>query len=190
MFERFTDEGRQAVTLAQEEARLLSHNYLGTEHLLLGLVRDHRSIAARVLARMGVASEAARERVLALLQPGEDDLASYADALDAIGIDLARVRERIESAFGPGALAPRLQLRTTCRRPPLPGALPATPRLKKSFELAWREAELLRQDRIGTEHLLLGLLREGEGIAARVLGGIGVTLTEARARVLELRGTL
>ena len=124
VFERFTDRARRVVVLAQEEARLLNHNYIGTEHLLLGLIHEGEGVAAR--------------------------------SLESLGISLAVVRGRVEDIIGQGVQAPS-------------GHIPFTPRSKKVLELSLREALALGHNYIGTEHILLGLIREGEGVAAQVL---------------------
>src|SRR5262245_41751206 len=118
MFERFTDRARRVVVLAQEEARLLMHNYIGTEHLLLGLIHEGEGVAAK--------------------------------ALDALGIELTEVRSRVEEIIGRGSETPSVHI-------------PFTPRSKKVLELSLREALELGHNYIGTEHILLGLIREGEG---------------------------
>jgi ATP-dependent Clp protease ATP-binding subunit ClpA len=141
MFERFTDRARRVVVLAQEEARMLNHNYLGTEHLLLGLVHEGQGIAAR--------------------------------ALESLGIGLEAVRQQVEEIIGQGQQAPS-------------GHIPFTPRAKKVLELASREAKQLGHDYIGTEHILLGLIREGEGVAAQVLVRLGADLNRARQQVIQL----
>ncbi len=141
MFERFTDRARRAVVLAQEEARLLNHNYIGTEHLLLGLLSE----------RDGVACE----------------------ALESLGITLDAARQEVEEVIGAGSTLQKAHV-------------PFTPRAKKVLEMALREAMQLRCDFIGTEHILLGLVREGEGVAAQVLVKRGAGLNEVRARVMEL----
>jgi len=128
MFERFTERARRVVVLAQEEALLLNHNYIGTEHLLLGLIREGDGVAAQ--------------------------------ALEALGISLDTVRGRVEEIIGQGKDAPT-------------GHIPFTPRAKKVMELSLREALQLGHNYIGTEHLLLGLVREGKGVAAQVLTGLG-----------------
>jgi dihydroneopterin aldolase len=135
MFERLTERARKAVVLAQEEAGLLRHNYIGTEHILLGLLREDKGLAARALAALGVTVEEARERV--------------------------------ESIVGYGAEGPGPQV-------------PFTPRSKKVLELALREALQLDHNYIGTEHILLGLVRENEGVAARVLSDLGVSPDDVR----------
>ncbi len=141
MFERFTDRARRVVVLAQDEARELGHNYIGTEHLLLGLLREGEGMAAR--------------------------------ALDELGISRTAVREQVVEMVGGGGHAQS-------------GHIPFTPRAKKALELSLREASQLSHDHIGTEHILLGLIREGEGVAAQVLGQLGADLARVRAKVLEL----
>ena len=141
MFERFTDRARRVVVLAQEEARLLDHNYIGTEHILLGLVREGEGVAAR--------------------------------ALESLHISLATVRGDIESTVGKGEATPA-------------GHIPFTPRAKKVLELSLREALQLGHNYIGTEHILLGLVREGEGVAARVLQKQGADLDRVRQTVIQL----
>jgi ATP-dependent Clp protease ATP-binding subunit ClpA len=141
MFERFTDEARRVVVLAQEEARLLNHNYIGTEHLLLGLAHEGQGVAAK--------------------------------ALESLGISLEAVRAQVEEIIGQGQSAPV-------------GHIPFTPRAKKVFELSLREALQLGHNYMGTEHLLLGLIREGEGVAAQVLVKLGSDLPRVRQQVLQL----
>jgi ATP-dependent Clp protease ATP-binding subunit ClpA len=141
VYERFTDRAKQVVVLAQEEARMLNHNYLGTEHLLLGLVHEGEGVAAR--------------------------------ALESLGISLGSVRQQVEEIIGQGQQAPG-------------GHIPFTPRAKKVIELAQREADDLGHNYIGTEHLLLGLVREGEGVAAQVLVKLGADLAGVRQQVVHL----
>ena len=141
MFERFTDRARRTVVLAQEEARLLQHNYIGTEHLLLGLIHEGEGVAAK--------------------------------ALESLGIGLAAVRQQVEEIIGRGQQAPS-------------GHIPFTPRAKKVLELALREAIQLGHNYIGTEHILLGLIREGDGVAAQVLVRLGADLNRTRQRVIEV----
>ncbi len=131
MFERFTDRARRVVVLAQEEARLLNHNYIGTEHILLGLIHEGEGVAAK--------------------------------ALESLGISLEAVRAQVEEIIGHGGPAPS-------------GHIPFTPRAKKVLELSLREALQLGHNYIGTEHILLGLIREGEGVAAQVLVKLGADL--------------
>jgi pyridoxamine 5'-phosphate oxidase len=141
VFERFTDRARRVVVLAQEEARLLGHNYIGTEHLLLGLIHESDGVGAR--------------------------------ALESLGVSLVAVRGRVEDIIGRGLASPS-------------GHIPFTPRSKKVLELSLREALSLGHSYIGTEHVLLGLLREGEGVGAQVLIALGANLEVVRARVLEM----
>ena len=141
MFERFTDRARRVVVLAQEEARLLNHNYIGTEHILLGLLNEGEGIAAQ--------------------------------ALESLDIDLASVREEVVKIIGQGQQSPS-------------GHIPFTPRAKKVLELSLREALQLGHNYIGTEHTLLGLIREGEGVAAQVLQQLGAELQKVRQTVIQL----
>ena len=141
MFERFTERARRVVVHAQEEARDLNHSYIGTEHLLLGLMREPESAAARALREM------------------------------AIGRD--QVREQVVEIVGRGSEAS-------------PGHIPFTPRAKKVLELSLREALQLSHNYIGTEHILLGLIREGQGVAAKVLASLGGDLSRVRDKVIEL----
>jgi ATP-dependent Clp protease ATP-binding subunit ClpC len=141
MFERYTDRARRVVVLAQEEARMLNHNYIGTEHLLLGLIHEGEGVAAK--------------------------------ALESLGISLAAVRQQVEAIIGQGPQAPY-------------GHIPFTPRAKKVLELAPREARALGHDYIGTEHILLGLIREGDGVAAQVLVALGADLNRVRQQVIQL----
>ncbi|MDP8959903.1 MAG: ATP-dependent Clp protease ATP-binding subunit, partial [Actinomycetota bacterium] len=141
MFERFTDRARRVVVLAQEEARLLNHNYIGTEHILLGLIHEGEGVAAR--------------------------------ALESLGINLDSVRHQVVEIIGQGAQSPS-------------GHIPFTPRAKKVLELSLREALQLGHNYIGTEHILLGLIREGEGVAAQVLQKLGADLPKVRQTVIQL----
>jgi ATP-dependent Clp protease ATP-binding subunit ClpA len=192
MFERFTEQAREVVVRAQSEARLLRHHYIGTEHLLLGLAHEESGVAVAALNRIGADRAWLRERVRAIVgegAPGTFD-PDDADALRLIGIDLDEVRRRAEETFGPGALdRPR---RWRGRRwfgarcePSASGHVPFTPRAKRALELSLREALRLGHDSIGAEHVLLGLIREGEGIAASLLreaeGGTG----RLRSMVIE-----
>ena len=141
MFERFTDRARRVVVLAQEEARMLNHNYIGTEHILLGLIHEGEGVAAK--------------------------------ALESLGISLESVRGQVEEIIGQGQQAPS-------------GHIPFTPRAKKVLELSLREALQLGHNYIGTEHILLGLIREGEGVAAQVLVKLGADLNRVRNTVIQL----
>jgi ATP-dependent Clp protease ATP-binding subunit ClpA len=172
MFERFTDEARQAVVLAQEEAGQLRHGWIGTEHLLLGLLRADGG-GARLLEAFGVNHAAVRDDVVRIVGRGEEDIDS--DALATLGIDLDAVRERVEKAFGAGALSRG--------RGCGDGHVPFTPRAKKALELTMRESVALGARELRSEHLVLGLLREGDGVAAQILRLHGVALDAVRARV-------
>jgi ATP-dependent Clp protease ATP-binding subunit ClpA len=141
MFERFTERARRVVVLAQEEARLLNHNYIGTEHLLLGLLREGEGVAA--------------------------------GALTSMGIELEAVRSQVEEIIGQGAAEQA-------------GHIPFTPRAKKVLELSLREAHQLGHNYIGTEHILLGLVREAEGVAAQVLVAFGAGMNQVRQQVTRL----
>jgi ATP-dependent Clp protease ATP-binding subunit ClpA len=176
MFERFAEDARQAVVLAQEEAVALHHGWIGTEHVLLGVLRTG-SDGARLLAGFGVDATGVRADVVRRVGRGDDDIDP--DALATLGIDLEAVRERVERAFGPGALSRR----RPCRRGWTGPHVPFTARAKKALELTLREATNLGARDLRTEHLVLGLLREGDGVAARVLTERGVTLAAARAKV-------
>ena len=143
MFERFTDRARRVVVLAQEEARMLNHNYIGTEHILLGLIHEGEGVAAK--------------------------------SLESLGISLEGVRSQVEEIIGQGQQAPS-------------GPIPFTPRAKRVLELCQEAAKELRHNYIGTEHLLLGLIREEQGLAASVLKELGLVLEEVRAEVLEILG--
>jgi ATP-dependent Clp protease ATP-binding subunit ClpA len=188
MFERFTDRAREAVVLAQDEASLLRHNYIGTEHLLLGILREGSGVAARVLERLGVRLEDARSDVARMIGEGLGrEGAEDTEALRAIGIDVEEVRRRIEEAFGPGALdhRPRRRSWRRTRCDPEPGRIPFTPRAKKVLEHSLREARALGHDYIGTEHVLLGLVREGEGMGAQILDARGGRDGDIRRLVTE-----
>jgi ATP-dependent Clp protease ATP-binding subunit ClpC len=141
MFEKFSDRARRVVVLAQEEARLLNHDYIGTEHILLGLVHENEGLAAQVL--------------------------------ESLNVGLDAVRREVEDLVGQGGSPPSEHI-------------PFTPRAKKVLELSLREAIQHGHNYIGTEHILLGLLREGEGVACQVLVKLGASLPKVRARVLQL----
>ncbi len=141
MLERFTDQARRVVDLAQEEARRLNHGYIGTEHILLGLIHEGEGVAAK--------------------------------ALELLGISLDAVREQVEEIIGQGQQVPS-------------GPIPFTPRAKKVLELSLRESQKLGHNYIGTEHILLGLLREGHGVAAQVLEKLGANLDRVRHLVIQL----
>jgi ATP-dependent Clp protease ATP-binding subunit ClpA len=196
MFERFTAGARAAVVNAQAEARELGHRYIGTEHVLIALIADGR--VARLLAADGVDAAFVRadvrRRVDTAVQPDltfTDADAEDAAALKAIGIDLHAVRAAIEANFGAGAL--HLPRPVKKRRWPFGrsgqtgGHIPFTKRAKKVLELSLREALRLRQNFIAPEHIMLGLLREGEGLAMLILRDKGVDVDRLRA---DLESTL
>jgi ATP-dependent Clp protease ATP-binding subunit ClpA len=193
MFERFTAEARTVVVNAQQEARGLGHRYIGTEHVLLGLLADGDSASARALAPDGVDPDFVRGDILRRVGPPPPDLAESAadrdradaEALKAIGIDLDQVRRAIEANFGAGALsfsaedAPKKR-GLFGRSRPTGGHIPFTNRNKKVLELALREAVRLNQNFIAPEHIMLGLLREGDGLAAQILHEKGVDMARLR----------
>jgi ATP-dependent Clp protease ATP-binding subunit ClpA len=171
MFERFTRDARLVVVEAQEEATRLQHGRIGTEHLLLALLRRSTPTTA-VLARHGLTREAVAGSVVGYVGRGDLD----AEALTALGIDLDAVRTTVEATFGPGALDADAPRRGSGRA----GHIPFTPRAKKVLELSLREAIALKQNAISDGHITLGLLREGEGLAAKVLHDLGVDLVDLR----------
>ncbi|MBQ1071000.1 MULTISPECIES: Clp protease N-terminal domain-containing protein [Micromonospora] len=183
MFERFTDRARAVVHHALDEARTEGRRPVGTEHLLLGVLADRDNLAVRLLASGGVEADALRAAVARHTAQGVDGLgAADAAALREIGIDLAAIVARIEESFGPDALreaTPRP--RRWWRRGTHHGTF--SPRAKKVLELSLREALRLRHRHIGTEHILLGLLREGDGLAAAVLTEAGVDIDDLRRRI-------
>lgn len=177
MFERFTQRAREVVMAARDEATGLRHHYVGTEHLLLGLLTGSPGPAARVLAAAGFEPEGVRAEIIRLVGAGSDTLGpSEAEALEAIGIDLDVVRSKLENSFGEGVLDQSHGGR--------PGArLPFTPRAKKSLGLGLREAKHLGHNYLGTEHILLGLIREADGIAGQILA-TKTPLGDLRQRLL------
>jgi ATP-dependent Clp protease ATP-binding subunit ClpA len=170
MFERFTREARQTVVQAQAEAAALHHPRIGTEHLLLGLVGQEGTPAAAALARHGLTRATVLGSVSALV--GDLD----AEALTTLGIDLDAVRERVESTFGPGALDDPARRRGATAA----GHLPFTSRAKKVLELSLREALALKHRHIADGHIALGLLREGEGLAMKIIADHGIDAVELR----------
>lgn len=183
MFERFTDRARTLVRQARDEARSEGQRQAGTEHLLLALLADGDSLAARVLAEAGVRGDDLRERIHRHTAHGATGLAEAdAAALREIGIDLAAIVARIEESFGPDALREAAPSPRRWWRRRYAGG-PFSPRSKKVLELSLREAVRLRHNHIGTEHILLGLLREGRGLAALVLTEAGLDLDDLRRRV-------
>ena len=175
MFERFTADARQVVVLAQQEARELHHSHIGTEHLLLALLAEGSSPAAQALRGHGLELTELRRRVAALSDPGLDG-----DALAVLGIDLEEVRRATEASFGEGALDAK------AHRSGLKGHIPFSDGAKKVLELSLREAIHLKQHHILAGHILLGLLREGRGSAARILLEAGIDLAELRSEVVRL----
>jgi ATP-dependent Clp protease ATP-binding subunit ClpA len=171
MFERFTSDARQVVVGAQHEARRLHHGRVGTEHLLLALLTQEAGTSAAVLTRHGLTHDSVADAVRSYL--GDDGL--DAEALTSIGIDLDAVRGVVEETFGPGALD------VSGRRGSAPGGhIPFSPRAKKVLELSLREAIALKQKTITDGHIALGLLREGEGLAAKVLADRGIVPGDLR----------
>jgi len=143
MFQRFTDRARRVVVLAQDEARTLNHTYIGTEHILLGLVREGGGVAAKALESLGISLEAVRQQVEEIIGRGEHELS---------------------------------------------GHIPFTPQAKNVLQLSLSEAVQLGHNYVGTEHILLGLLREGEGVAAQVLVRLGAELDRVRQQVIQILG--
>jgi len=172
MFERFTSEARLVVRNAQEEARRLRHPLIGTEHLLLALADASEGPGAQALRDRGLGAAGLRVRVTGIVGPPGDELDPQ--ALATLGIDLEEVRRVTEASFGPGALDAR------GRKPVPPGHIPFGKRAKKVLELSLREALRLGHNHIGDGHILLGLIREGEGVAAKVLVDAGVDLADLR----------
>lgn len=183
MFERFDAGARATVVSARDEARDLGHGWIGTEHLLLGVLHTAGYRAVEELAGAGLTVDVVREEIRRRVGPGD------ADALRAIGIDLDAVRARVEQTFGPGALdaAPRRSARRRRRaRHRFVAAecwSPFTPRAKKTLELALRHAVRLRSARITPDHVVLGVLTEGRGLAVQVLVEKGVELSRLQARI-------
>jgi ATP-dependent Clp protease ATP-binding subunit ClpA len=188
MFERFTMNARQVVVLSQEAARELGHGHIGTEHLLLALI-DTGCGGTHVLLRD---VRLTRERVVAdikrLTGPDAELLGDHdAAALEAIGIDLQAVREKVEELFGPGALQPPQpeRPRGLLRRKARSSRTRFNDRAKKVLELSLREAIALRQNFIAPEHILLGILRDNGGLAAKILAEAGVDFGQLRQRTIE-----
>jgi ATP-dependent Clp protease ATP-binding subunit ClpA len=192
MFERFTGAARQTVVGAQYEAGRLHHGYIGTEHLLLGILRGDVDAgpAARALDVFAIRLEDVRRDVEDLIGAGpESGDGSDAEALRSIGIDLDEVKRRVEEAFGPGALDRRtVRGRRRGRCEPRAGHTPFTPRAKKVLETSVREARALGDDRIETAHLLLALVRERKGLASQILTRRGATEERLRPVVLAELG--
>jgi ATP-dependent Clp protease ATP-binding subunit ClpA len=186
MFDRLTSGARKVVDLAQAEAQSMHHAYIGTEHLLLGLLGEEHGIAARTLRAAGVTAPAIRDDVQRLVTDlplsGPD-----AEALRAIGIDVDVVRARIEASFGPGSLE-RARLGDCLRRRPSRGGIPFSRRSRKVMDLSLREARRLGHDYIGAEPILLALLGTVDGLAAQILADSGVPADDLRRSVLAAVG--
>lgn len=178
MFERFTSEARAVVVLAQEEARQLRHPLIGTEHLLLAMLTGGTGPGAQALRDRGLDATDVRRRIAGIIDPAGGELDPA--ALATLGIDLEEVRRATEASFGPGALDAR-------GRASMPkGHIPFSKRAKKVLELSLREALRLGHRHIGEGHVLLGLIREGEGVAAQVLVEAHVDLPALRDDVTRL----
>lgn len=193
MFERFTHEARDVVIQAQREARGLHHRWIGTEHLLLALLGRPDAPGVATLTRLGVTAERAREAVLAVAGDGAEGLGEQdTEALKALGIDLDEVRKRAEETFGEGALdAPpdagsgrRFGVFRRKQGDGGPGHIPFTPRAKKALELSLREALALKDGFIGTQHLVLGLLRSDDLQTLAVFERLGIGPRAVRQQVL------
>lgn len=182
MFERFSHGARAVVVLAQGHARRLHHGHLGTEHLLLGLLEQPGTVSGRLLVQHGLDKASAERAMLRLLGPCHGSEQLDAEALEAIGIDLSAIRERVEAAFGPGALD-RDPGRRRRERALTGGHLPFTGRAKKVLELSLREATRLGNRYIGDGHILLGILDEGGGLAAKVIADAGIDFVGLRAEL-------
>lgn len=182
MFERFTSQARSVAVRAQSEARELGHHHVGTQHVLLGLLGEAESAGGRVLHELGVRRGDVRaevERTFVREPTGFSD--EDADALQSLGIDLDEIRRTMEEAFGPGALERGLRRRPGRGR----GHIPFTPGAKKALELSLREALHLGHSYIGTEHVLLGLVRDEARSAARMLLTRGIDRKRVREAVLR-----
>jgi ATP-dependent Clp protease ATP-binding subunit ClpA len=191
MFERFTAQARATVHSAQDASCELGHHYIGTEHLLLALLSPRAGISHTVLTDAGLTADRVRGDIQATLADDRSLDRADAEALETIGIDLNAVRAKIEESFGPGALTPvprtkRGLFHRRAETPPCQGPfVPFTARSKKVLELSLREAVNLRHNHIGTEHILLGLIREGEGLAAKIICDAGINLDDLRRRTLS-----
>ncbi|GLX98935.1 Clp protease N-terminal domain-containing protein [Herbidospora sp. NBRC 101105] len=184
MFERFTDDARRVVTAAQVEARRLNHPRIGTEHLLLGMLQDPESLAARVLTGLDHGGAEARLRDILNQPAGRRGHELDAELLSTIGIDLDAIREKVEEAFGPGALD-REPVRDHRGHLRSGRHIPFGPRAKKTLELSLREAIALKHKAITDGHVLLGLIREGEGLAMQIITEAGISPTRVREALVQ-----
>ncbi len=187
MLERFTTAAREVVRGAQTEARQCGHRLIGTEHLLLALLHPTTGIPYDLLTAAGLGHDRVVTAIARLTDSAEPLGPADAAALEAIGIDLEAVRAKLEGTFGPGALdppapVPKRGLFGRRKQPSTSGHRPFSPRAKVILELALREALRLHHGYIGTEHLLLGLIREGRGLAAKILVDAGIDLNDLRTR--------
>ncbi|GAB1821313.1 Clp protease N-terminal domain-containing protein [Herbidospora sp. RD11066] len=187
MFERFTDDARRVVAAAQAEARRLNHPRIGTEHLLLGMLQDPASLAARVLTGLDHGGAETRLRDI-LNQPGGRAPDLDADLLSTIGIDLDAIREKVEEAFGPGALD-REPVRDHRGHLRSGRHIPFGPRAKKTLELSLREAIALKHKSISDGHILLGVIRDGGGLAMQIMTEAGLPMTRVREDLVRELGT-
>jgi ATP-dependent Clp protease ATP-binding subunit ClpA len=181
VFERFTTQARSVVTLAQQEARKLGRPNIGTQHLLVGILGAPDTAGARALDWLGIGEPDVREDVRRLDRDRSAFSDQDADALQSVGIDLDEVRRTVEETFGPGAL----ERAATAGGRSWAGYVPLTPGSKKALELALREAIHLGHRSIGTEHLLLGLVRDDRCSAATILAARGADRERVRAAVLR-----
>jgi ATP-dependent Clp protease ATP-binding subunit ClpC len=178
VFEKFTNLAKRSITLSQEEAITLGHDFIGTEHILLGLVRVREGLAGEILGEQGVTADQVRAETLRLLEAAgvsANGGREATEALAAIGIDVEEIRRRADDTFGPGRF-----------RFPRPAF---TMRAKRVLELTLQQSTELGHEEIRTEHLLLGLLAEGEGVGVEALGAVGVDSAALRTTVLERVGT-
>lgn len=173
MFEKFTDQAKRAISSAQDEAMALGHDFIGTEHILLGLANVDGGIASEVLSEKQATAPLVRDEVVRILRGAGVAQTSGTDAaaaLATIGIDVEGIKRRADESFGPG--------RFRFPRPPF------TARAKRMLQISLREAVALGHDYVGTEHLLLGLLTEGEGVGIQALNALGVETDSLRPAVL------
>jgi ATP-dependent Clp protease ATP-binding subunit ClpA len=179
VFERFTAKARSSVMLARDEAKRLGLDAVGTEHLLLGILEEPTSVGARALSELGIPIADVRGSVESAADHGGQAFApEEADALQSLGIDLDQVRRAVEETFGTGALD------AVGATQPKKGRIRSTLRTRKAIESAFREAQSLGHHYIGTEHLVLGLIRDPRCTAASVIRGCGIDIDQVRPAVL------